>query len=39
MKNFIIETAIIARDVAAGMLLTSAIIFVIAAWVLLDVRL
>jgi hypothetical protein len=38
MKNFLIETAIIARDVFAGMLLTSTVVSVIALWIVLDVR-
>lgn len=39
MKNFIIETGIIARDVTAGLLLTVTVLAVIATWVMLDVRL
>ena len=39
MKNLLIETGIIARDVTAGLLLTVAIVAVIAMWVVLDVRL
>lgn len=39
MKNIIIETGIIARDVTAGLLLTMTLIAVIAMWIVLDIRL